>query len=128
MHVAAFYDSEWDELLIAGADIHLQDVEGRRAIDIAKTMAPRMGYVEARSIAPQWLSPHTDHRKLLALLEKMDTGFEIDRQVWWPSSECSGVACGEAHEWCNRCASDCATSHRRYNSIAQKAKQRLKQV
>ena len=35
LHVAAFYDSEWDVLLMAGADIQLKDADGRRAIDIA---------------------------------------------------------------------------------------------
>ena len=81
LHVAAFYDSEWDVLLVAGADIQLKDSEGRRAIDIAHRMAPRMGYVESKSVVPQWLSPHTDHRKLLMLLEKMEKGFVIDAQV-----------------------------------------------
>ena len=57
------------------------DVTGRRAIDIAHTMAPRMGYVESQSVAPNWLSPHTNHRQLLAILEKMESGFEIDKKV-----------------------------------------------
>ena len=81
LHVAAFYDSEWDVLLMAGADTQLKEAGGRRVIDIAHTMAPRMGYLEDQSAAPEWLSPHTDHRKLLMLLEKMEAGFEIDAQV-----------------------------------------------
>jgi len=81
LHVAAFYDSEWDVLLMAGADTQLKEAGGRRVIDIAHTMAPRMGYLEDQSAAPEWLSPHTDHRKLLMLLEKMEAGFEIDAQA-----------------------------------------------
>eukprot|EP00658_Telonema_sp_P-2_P044505 TRINITY_DN3240_c0_g1_i10.p1 TRINITY_DN3240_c0_g1~~TRINITY_DN3240_c0_g1_i10.p1 ORF type:complete len:573 (+),score=101.93 TRINITY_DN3240_c0_g1_i10:235-1953(+) len=80
LHVAAFYDTEWDILLLAGADIQMRDADQRRPMEIAHTMAPRMGYMEDKSIIPKWLSPHTDHRQLLTLLEKMETGFEIDPQ------------------------------------------------
>ena len=66
---------------MAGADTQLKDKGGRRAIDIAHTMAPRMGYMEDKSIAPHWLSPHSDHHSLILLLEKMETGFEVDPKV-----------------------------------------------
>jgi hypothetical protein len=53
-----------------------------------------MGYVESQSLAPDWLSPHTNHRQLLAILEKMEAGFEIDKKGSVPSSRrtCGGFA------------------------------------
>ena len=91
--VAVFYDTEWDLLLTAGANVETRNSTGERALEIVQRLVPRMGYLEENSIAPSWLSPQgavpylmatnegmsqSDWRKCLLLLEKLHSGWSID--------------------------------------------------
>ena len=66
--VAVFYDTEWDILLQYGASVDNRDSTGDRAIEIVKKVAPRMGYVEDKSIYPEWLSPKVTQRSCALML------------------------------------------------------------